>query len=274
MNQYDLSHKNMSSTSQVFNWPMLLISLGLHTLLLLIPKPSQPPPQTLKPEPQPEETVKVSDLLGSTSSSSPKPSPKASKSTSKKTVSTKKATPTPRQQVVSRPSVSQLQPSRSKQTSELAAATEPVTNPDSSSGTDRESTETATPAAEAEEFQKLFGKLEGEVDEKLIDPNVFEKPDSFYTKESLNAGGEPERKPGIDRIKWISLKAPDVVLDELKPQLKGIGIEPTTQGQYGGGTVYQVKKGSSVRYINLVPTKGSIGTLVIVWNRDPSISAK
>lgn len=268
MNQYDMQSKSLPPALQILNRPMLLISLGLHGLLLVMPTPMQPPTQTLKPEPQPEETVKVSDLLGSTSPPSPKPSPKASKPTSKK------ATSTPRQQVTSRPLVSQSQPSRSKQTSEPVAATEPTTNPNSTSGTDEESDSADTSAAEAEEFQKLFGKLEGEVDEKLIDPNVFEKPESFYTEESLNAGGEPERKSGIDRIKWISLKEPDVVLDELKPQLKSIGIEPTTQGQYGGGTVYQVKKGSSVRYINLVSTKGSIGTLVIVWNRDPNLSAK
>lgn len=268
MNQYDMPSKSLPPALQILNRPMLLISLGLHGLFLLMPTPWQPPAETLKPEPQPEETVKVSDLLGSNSPPSPKPSPKASKLTSKKAAST------PRQQVASRRSVPQSQPSRSKQISKPAAATEPTTNPESTSKTDEERAETATSAAEAEEFQKLFGKLEGEVDEKLIDPNVFEKPESFYTEESLNAGGEPERKSGVDRIKWISLKEPDVVLDELKPQLKSIGIEPTTQGEYGGGTVYQVKKGSSVRYINLVPTKGSIGTLVIVWNRDPNLSAK
>lgn len=155
MNQYDMPSKSLPPALQILNRPMLLISLGLHGLLLVIPTPVQPPAQTLKPEPQPEETVKVSDLLGSTSPPSPKPSPKASKPASKK------ATSTPRQQVTSRPVISQSQLSRSKQTSKPAAATEPTTNPESTSKTDEESAESATSAAEAEEFQKLFGKLEG-----------------------------------------------------------------------------------------------------------------
>lgn len=125
-----------------------------------------------------------------------------------------------------------------------------------------------------EGFGDLFGKkLEGEQDEKLIDPNLFAKPESFYTQESL-AEGKPEGKPGVERIKWISLKEPDTVLAELEPQLKSEGIQPTTQGSYGGGTVVQVKKGSSVRYISLVPTKKSIGTLIVVWNRNPNAPAK
>lgn len=244
---------------------MLLISLGLHGLLLLIPMPTQPLLQSQEPEPQPEETIKISDLLIPPSKPSPKPSSKPSPKASKLT--SKKAAPIPRQQAVSLPSASKPQPnpvSTGSPTSE--ASSTPQASPEA----------TSTPDAEAsdEEFQNLFGKVEGEVDEKLIDPNLFERPESFYTEESLSAGGKPARKSEIDKIKWISLKTPDVVLDELKPQLKGINVEPTTQGEYGGGTVYQIKKGSSVRYINLVPTKGSIGTIVIVWSRDPNLSPK
>lgn len=267
--------KTQPSAWQFLFRPMLLVSLGIHGLLLIIPVPSPVPSEAAKPEPSPKlEKVEISELLAPTSSPSPKPSPKKS-STKKASKSTsKKAASAPRKQVASRPSGSKSQSSQTaKQTSGVTTRAGSTTDFDSTSGAEKDGAETSDSKNEAPEgFGDLFGgKLAGEVDEKLIDSNVFEKPESFYTK----TGNKPETKPGVKKIKWISLKRPDDVLAELKPQLQGKGIQVTTQGNYGGGTVYQVKKGKAARYINLVPAKStSIGTLIVVWSRNPNASAK
>lgn len=259
--------KNQPSAWQVLFRPMLLVSLGIHGLLLMVPVPSPMPSEAAKPE-KSLEKVEISELLAPISSPSPKPSPKKS-STKKVAKSTaEKAASAPRKQVASRPSASKSQSGQTaKQTSGSA------TDSGSTSGAGEDGAETSDSTTEAPEgFADLFGgKLAGEVDEKLIDSNVFEKPESFYTK----TGSKPETKPGVEKIKWISLKRPDDVLAELKPQLQGKGIQVITKGKYGGGTVYQVKKGKAVRYLNLVPAKStSIGTLIVVWSRNPNASAK
>ena len=78
--------KKLSPALQVFYRPMLVISLGLHSLFLLAPISSEP-----KPEPEPtqkEESVKISSLVAPSSEPTPKASPK--------TTPTPKATkPTP-----------------------------------------------------------------------------------------------------------------------------------------------------------------------------------
>jgi len=235
----------------------------------MVPLPySRPSKSAEVPKPEKLEEVKITDLLVPPKQPSLKPSAKPLAKTLKP--APKKAVSVPRQ--IATPAIKTPNPRPNqipKQTAELTtnrslpleptADTEPTASPSSTS------------QAEQQEFHELFGQVEGEVDEKLIDPQVFKEPESFYTEASLKTGDKPERKLGIDRINWISLKRPDEVFTNLEPQLKDMGVATTTQGEYGGGIVYEVKKGNFIRYINLVPVKGSVGTLIVVWNRDPML---
>lgn len=120
-------------------------------------------------------------------------------------------------------------------------------------------------------FKGVFGDVEANPDE-LVDANLFAQPELFFTPESLATEGDPVKRAGINRIQWISLKKPDRVLEEvLEPDLHSSGMSAIAQGEYGGGEVYSLNKdGVVLGYLNLVPTKGSIGTMIVVWNRDPN----
>ncbi|NJR49775.1 MAG: hypothetical protein HC780_09630 [Leptolyngbyaceae cyanobacterium CSU_1_3] len=43
----------------------------------------------------------------------------------------------------------------------------------------------------------------------------------------------------------------------------------TKLGAYGGGDLYQLKRGSTTIYMSLVPIKGEPGTIVVTWLRNP-----
>lgn len=76
------------------------------------------------------------------------------------------------------------------------------------------------------------------------------------------------------RMQWISLKKPEQVFSEVVEPAKSSGFEVSALQEYGGGSVYKLKKESGVAYVNLVPTNTSIGTIIVVWNRDPNIPAQ
>lgn len=103
--------------------------------------------------------------------------------------------------------------------------------------------------------------------------SAFAQPNQFYAKadgKSLNAGGLVPRS-GIRHISLVPGQAADTMMDEfLRSNLQNSDFEVTDiPKQYGGGKVYRATKGSQTLYLNLVPTKDSSGTLLVIWKTPP-----
>lgn len=106
-------------------------------------------------------------------------------------------------------------------------------------------------------------------------PEQFQQPEFFYSTVSeaeLRSGTVPDPKPGIDgSLKVAPEQSPTTLYQvTLEPELKNIFTDGIAKvGDYGGGSLYQLKKGSTTIYLNLVPVKGGNGTIVVTWLRDP-----
>ncbi len=264
MNQPYLFRKNLPPLLQLLYRPMLFISLGLHGILLMLPIP-QPTKSQIEQKPEQEE-LEITQLLAPPK----KPSPQAS-------VPTK---PSPRQLPQPSPKITPQQVTPPTPQSTPSSTTTPSASPTPLPSPEESTTQEPTPeltteaspnaSDDNETFQNLFGEISGEVAEELgVDPSYFAQPELFFTAESLKTD-EPQQKQEITRIKWISLKTPEQVFTEIEPQLTNSGIEVSLHGEYGGGNIYKLQKGNFVKYLNLVPTATSIGTMIVVWNSDPN----
>ncbi len=86
----------------------------------------------------------------------------------------------------------------------------------------------------------------------------FEGTDQF---KSTIGGVSPRRVEGYD---------PATLYAELiEPDLKQV-FEVSSAGAYGGGPVWQLKKGKTVIFLNLVPDINGKDTNIIVWTSQPS----
>lgn len=291
MNLLDF-RKNLPPVIRELYRPMLYLSLGLHWAILIVPLPEEAPSVEETETPAVEEQVKLSQLLAPTKPS-PSPLPKVSPASPPPTPKTVTQPPAP----VSPKAIPAPEEAVAEEEKELAPEVEETTTPEveatptpeaeqeSQIEEDREetaiatveATPTPTPEAEAKPeevaaaFQSVFGNVDANPDE-LVDANLFAQPEFFFTPDSLNLDSDPVKQAGINRIQWISLKKPDRVMEEmLEPDLQSSGISVVSQGEYGGGTVYELNKdGTVLGYLNLVPTKGSIGTMIVVWNQNPN----
>lgn len=82
-------------------------------------------------------------------------------------------------------------------------------------------------------------------------------------------------------MRLINGQTPDQVLVQVQSsQRSGRGFNYRQLEDYGGGIVYEVKEEQQkskkvqqkgkVWYLNLVPTKGSNGTVVVEWGHNPN----
>jgi hypothetical protein len=120
-------------------------------------------------------------------------------------------------------------------------------------------------------------------------PENFESPLNFFvslggalpqgTKDDKGneIGGmevNAEQKSGIISMKLVPSQAPQQLFNSyFAPNLGQLGYQPAkTMTSFGGGLVYELKKGTKSRpfYLNLVPGKGGKGTIVVVWPSQPS----
>jgi hypothetical protein len=295
MNQSFLD-KQSSSLLQVL---MLLISLGLHGLFLMMPTPDESSSTPPKEEQKKEEQVKISQLLGSTKPPAPKPTPKAPanlpqlpppaskpnpmpapKPQQRQPIPSPASQPNPIPRVTPTPQATptpQLTPTPTPTPQPTPQATptptpKPQPTPQATPTPTPEATPTPTPENNNVTNENLLSQVSGEeigaIELLLSDPQLF------LELQNLDADGNPIPISGINKFKWISLKKPDQVFEELvKPDLESQGFEVTTQGEYGGGIVYVVtKNGQVVQYLNLVATKDKTGTLIVVWNQAPPTS--
>ena len=124
--------------------------------------------------------------------------------------------------------------------------------------------------------ETAFYGIVGQISSETIDqPELsFANPNAFYAQLGADENGfdVAEPQPGIDgSFKLIPNQTPDQLFNNVfASNLQSSGFQVATSSQYGGGSIYEVKQGAFVRYINLVPTKDGIGTIVVVWNRSPS----
>lgn len=134
--------------------------------------------------------------------------------------------------------------------------------------------ETDAPVVVVDEFlgqlQQGIGQVDA-VEGQGIPYFLFEQPEQFFTAESLQAseatGQDPVPLVGIDDILWASRQRPEQVYRSLQDQFAGFTF--TEQPEYGGGTLYAVKKGNTTRYISLVRATDKTATFVVLWKQDP-----
>ena len=107
-------------------------------------------------------------------------------------------------------------------------------------------------------------------------PDNFADPNAFFTSlGGADAQGfdvAAEANPEVESLKLVQGKTPTQLFSSFfSGSLQNNGFESTPIASgYGGGELYQIKKGSSKPfYLNLVPTKDGTSTIVVVWRSQP-----
>jgi hypothetical protein len=103
-------------------------------------------------------------------------------------------------------------------------------------------------------------------DEDFSAPNYFYSQLSQQDQDGSLIAAEP--KGAIHLMQKAKGVAPEAILGQLRSQMSG--MEVAAAAQYGGGALYQLKRGSFKGYLNLVPTKDGNGTNVIIWAENPA----
>lgn len=127
--------------------------------------------------------------------------------------------------------------------------------------------------------QTILGQLPGGsgANETSATPDQFTNPQAFY----IELGGQdaqgfdiaPTANPEIENLKLVPGQTPDQLFSSyFSAQLGQLGYQAAPIGAgYGGGLLYEIKKGSlKPFYLSLVPTKSGSGTVVAVWRSNPS----
>ncbi len=125
---------------------------------------------------------------------------------------------------------------------------------------------------EEEAFISILDKINFE---NIEQPDLYlTDPSLFYAKFGAGKDGfyEVEQKSNtVGTIRLIPNQLPEQVFRTIfAPTLKSGGFEVNLQGQYGGGKVYEVKQGTFITYLNLLPTADRKGTVVVSWSSVPN----
>lgn len=270
----NLQHSKQPSSWRFLYRPMLVFSLLLHSLVLLLPLPSQP--EDVPEEEEAEiQIMELAPLIETPPPSSPiaevAPTPKPQPAPAPVA-----AAPSP--VVRSQPNpVPDLSPEPTPTPTPTPTTSE--TAPDPATDLANEET-TEVVSAEEQEFQDFLGEfqtgLEGLGASEAANVGIpyynFPQPDAFFTAESIVAAdsgdGEPELQPGAVTFIWASRRRPNEVFGALQERFAGFEMNLMTE--YGGGDLYEVKKGDTIRYISLVRAKDRTATFVVIWSRDPN----
>lgn len=237
---------------------MLLIALGFHAGLLFFPWQSLQPK---KSEADQGKSVKLSRL---TPLKTGQPETNQSKTleepipTANQSEIVVKASPSP----VPSPTAAAIAKTPKPAPTAMRRSTPPSSQPKTAS-----KAKTAQTAATLSQPDQIFvsrlQKLENREVNEPVSSTLFPNPDDFYQDSVKELG-----KPGIVGIEYVSFQRPEDVYQQLIQLYPDYEIKP--KPDYGNGLVYQFKKGNFVRYLNLVRAKLGAGTLVILWNREPS----
>ncbi len=108
-------------------------------------------------------------------------------------------------------------------------------------------------------------------------PDNFANPNAFFTSlGGADAQGfevAAETNPEVESLKLVQGQTPTQLFSSFfSSSLQNNGFESTPIASgYGGGELYQIKKGSSKPfYLNLVPTQDGASTIVVVWRSQPT----
>jgi hypothetical protein len=124
-----------------------------------------------------------------------------------------------------------------------------------------------------DDFVSLIGSLpepQGATDgsgseSSTPDETNFAEPSAFFQADNsfkAEIGGiSPKRVTGYD---------PQTLYSELVSDLKQVFDEVSPAGTHGGGQLYQMKKGKTVLFLNLVGDPKGNSTNIVVWTKQPS----
>lgn len=135
-------------------------------------------------------------------------------------------------------------------------------------------TPTLTPGSAPGSVSAFLGQLassdrSSEPSDPSVSPSLFVNPQLFF--DSGLTVNQAKLKPDILRATWIAGKTPvQVYVEILVVQGQSNNFQVFERGNYGQGTVYEVKQSDRTWYFNLVPTKNTEGTAIVVWQHDPS----
>jgi hypothetical protein len=257
-NPFSTAAKNIPPALKILWRPMLAIAFGLHALLLFAPLGEQ---KKAPPKADPK-AVKITRLPKSPSNlNQPRPSARRAKPAVKRktaapppTIVTK-ATPTP-------------PPAEGPATPKGDTSAKPT-------GGDGPKVDDVTeiftePFAEFVVPREQVGG--GEVLEPLRAPadapvtaDLFPNPNAFFSNPA-----KLTKRAGLVAFEWFAAINPDFLYNNhLEPIYTKKGFTIVEKGEYGGGKVYELKKGSNVRYFNIIPTGDKTGTLIMVWKDSP-----
>jgi len=212
--------------------PMLLLSLGLHGLLLMLPTSSNP-----KPEPPAEQKVSLTELP---TENHPVASPSARPSATPRLVVKPAARPVtpplPRRVDAPPPLRSAIIP---RQAPQQATPAQPVPTPTVAAAAATTPAPASPTAPPADPFTAGFPVYPGA------------QPGSFGLPSQYNAGSR--------RTTDEMSKVDNFFVD----RLQAAGYEITTAEQ-SGRIAYQVTKSGQTRYLTLIPNQEDIGTSIIL----------
>ncbi|WP_299493186.1 hypothetical protein [Acaryochloris sp. IP29b_bin.137] len=276
----------------LFKYPLLVISVVLHGVLL-----ATPIPLTKKVEQPKIENIPVTKTV-SLKRTKVKPKPKLKpKPKPKLKPRLQQALTKPRPQPILQPPPKP--PEAAKPKPEPKGEPDPkdkepgsnASNSDTQKDSDNHSDKTdpnmpPPPPIENEEVETIFDQLDqalinAEVEsnfEYIPTPGDFPEPEKFFAAKSIqdfdiSKNSNLEANGGIiNNPRYYRLKDPEGVL-EILPTIPSFqsASAPKPIGEYGGGPVYEIKIEDKTYFINLVKAK-VIGkaTFVIFWRWDPN----
>jgi len=258
----------------LFLHPAFWFSIALHGIFLVLPISEESVTST-EEAPEPAEAIALADLLAPAEVGDRPPAALPSPTS---------ASPSPVEEAIVQLPVQPPAPPVSPQPSPsppLSPEASPTPSPEAAPVEVEEAIASPTPTPEAspdppleelpDQVQTFFEELAAATGAPVNppSPDLFAEPSLFF--EANNP--EATLKPDILRAVWMEGKTPQqVYISVLNSQLQDGNFQAVQKNDYGSGTVYEVRQGEATWYLNLVPTLDGSGTIIVVWNRDPSRS--
>ncbi|MBD2326467.1 hypothetical protein [Alkalinema sp. FACHB-956] len=271
--------KSQQQFSLPTNWqqwvrPMVLISAGLHALILFVPLTASNKPQPKEKEPPVKlsrlsDKVLVKTLPKVTDAAKAKPALAKVKVTSTSPIVLKETPkPEPEKKTEPQPKTPETKPSTPPANTPATSSTEgadPSKVDPNKATTDKN--EASQLDAESQKFSDVIVGLRkalnpGEENEPEVDPYLLPDPTQFFP----NPDDPTQVVGGILGKSWISNTDVESVASSLANQFPG-GF--AKQGTYGGGEMFEAKLGTTVRYVSLVNVNSGSGVIVFLWNKSP-----
>jgi hypothetical protein len=255
--------------------PMFYLSLLIHGGLMLIPSTPEQKVEE-KPEKKPDEI----SLTALKPIAPAKPLAKAApKVPIKATIPPRIPVPANRVPAIALPKSATVHvPAPPKPVAAQPAAAQPAAAPEAA-----QPSAIAAPAPTEADYSGQFasalpGMSNSETANLGVPCNLFAQPEKFFTPASLqtclSTGADPEwiTPPGVAAFAWETRKTTEDVQAKLKTQFAGFSF--TAAGQYGGGTLFELKQGATIRYVNVLETSDGTGALVVIWEGNPNAPAR